>query len=202
MFNTYLRDNVLRQGVESWCTFVRRFTVPDRIDESIWQVNDYPMLVLNLEVNLNYRRRRDKPPKGKTKPEDEVQDDKKDEEPIRYEPTITQVIAVLTKPLEWLVETLNGFYQLEKDLVPLVDIDRNKAYEIDATNEWIEWGVKNINDYVQKGYIKANEILESFRKYSFLMDKSVSQVIKQLFGDPKDKPNIVHLEREEIHSRL
>jgi hypothetical protein len=37
---------------------------------------------------------------------------------------------------------------LEKDLVPLVDIDKKKGYEIDNTNEWIEWGNKNIIKYV------------------------------------------------------
>jgi dynein heavy chain len=91
MFNSYLRENVLRQGVESWCAFVRKFTVPDKIDENIWRVNDYPMIVLNLEVNLNFKRKKDKPKHGKRKDAgDEDGADAKDEndEPIRYEPTI------------------------------------------------------------------------------------------------------------------
>lgn len=103
------------------------------------------------------------------------------------------------------METVNAFYQLEKDLVPLVDIEKRKAYEIDMSNEYIEQGIHNIQDYVQIGYVKANEILESFKKYSFLLEKSVNQVIRQLFGenkDGKDKPNILMLEREEINSRL
>ena len=35
------------------------------------------------------------------------------------------------------METVNSFYELEKDLVPLVDVDRRRAYEIDANNEWV-----------------------------------------------------------------
>jgi dynein heavy chain len=159
MFNTYLRDNVLRQGVESWCAFVRRFTVPERIDENIWKVNDYPIIVLNLEVNLNFKRKKEKskhPKRKENEEEPEVKDKDADlEEPIKYDPTVAQVVHILTKPLEWLVETVNAFYQLEKDLVPLVDIDKLKAYEIDQTNEWIKLGMQNVEDYVRQGYVKA-----------------------------------------------
>jgi hypothetical protein len=36
-----------------------------------------------------------------------------------------------------LVETVNSFYEMEKDLVPLVDIEKKRSYEINEENEWI-----------------------------------------------------------------
>lgn len=52
------------------------------------------------------------------------------------------------------------------------------------------------------GYERAIEILEEFRKYSFLVEKSVNGVLKQLFGESKEKPMILMLEKEEIQMRL
>lgn len=100
------------------------------------------------------------------------------------------------------METVNSFYQLEKDLVPLVDVEKNRAYEIDSTNEWIEMGTAAIQQYVHIGYIRPLQVLEEFRRYTFLLEKSVSQVLKQLFGESKEKMNILMLEQEEIHTKL
>ena len=114
------------------------------------------MLVLNLEVNLNFKRRREKVKKTKDRKVEDDEDDEKTlepDDPIKYEPSITQVISVLQKPIvEWLLETVNSFYELEKDLVPLVDVDRRRAYEIDANNEWVQWGLTNIEKYVRQGF--------------------------------------------------
>ena len=41
-------------------------------------------------------------------------------------------------PFEWIVETIQLFYKLEKDLVPLLEIPRKRALEIDSFNELIE----------------------------------------------------------------
>ena len=56
------------------------------------------MLVLNLEVNLNFKRRKEKVKKTKDRKEKDDEDDEKTmepDDPIKYEPTITQVISVL-----------------------------------------------------------------------------------------------------------
>jgi hypothetical protein len=89
MFNTFIRDNVLRYSVESWCDFIKKFTVPIEDDSSIYLINSYPIMVLNLEVNLNFKRKKEKVSKHtKVRKEDEEDDKEKDhEEPIKYEPS-------------------------------------------------------------------------------------------------------------------
>lgn len=93
MFNAYLRENVLRQGVESWIDFVKKFTVPDKIDGNIWKVNDYPMIVINLEVNLNFKKKKEKTKHKKEKPVEGEEDplkekDAEQDEAIKYEPNV------------------------------------------------------------------------------------------------------------------
>ena len=66
-------------------------------------------------------------------------------------------------------------------------------------NEWIQWGIRKIENYISIGYKRANDILEQFKRYQFLLDRGVNAVLKSLFGDPKDKISIITLEREEIH---
>lgn len=80
------------------------------------------MLVLNLDVNLNFKKKKLDKGKGKRK-EHEDEPETLDEEPIKYEPNIQSIQAALIKPLEFLIETINSFNQLEKDLVPLVNIE-------------------------------------------------------------------------------
>ena len=73
----------------------------------------------------------------------------------------------------------------------MVDIDKNRAYEIDHTNEWIVKGMESIQEYVRIGYIRPSEVLEEFRNYAFLLEKSVSYVSKHLFGESKEKLSIL-----------
>lgn len=101
------------------------------------------MIILNLEVNLNFKKKKEKRKAGKNeKKEVEELDVFFGDDAISYEPSYQQVLGVLIKPLEWLVETVNSYDRLEKDLVPLLGIEKLKSYEITLENEWIQWGIK------------------------------------------------------------
>lgn len=51
MFNTYIRDNVLKGTVEKWCDFLFSFLPPEENEKNIWQIGSYPLLILDLTVN-------------------------------------------------------------------------------------------------------------------------------------------------------
>lgn len=51
MMNTYVRNFLVTNNVQDWCSFVQKFTVPDYETDEMWQINDYPLLSINLEVN-------------------------------------------------------------------------------------------------------------------------------------------------------
>lgn len=59
MFNTYMRQNYVSKTVKEYVAFLKDFTEPKEDGEDVWPVNDYPLLELNLTVNLKW-----KPKKG------------------------------------------------------------------------------------------------------------------------------------------
>lgn len=59
MINTFVRDNLVKRTVDEYCEFLRRFNVPKEGDSEIWRINEYPLLVINLVVNPNFKRKRD-----------------------------------------------------------------------------------------------------------------------------------------------
>jgi len=44
MFNTYIRNNVVKNNIDNWCDFIKKFTIPDYESNDIWMINDYPLL--------------------------------------------------------------------------------------------------------------------------------------------------------------
>lgn len=44
MFNTYIRNNVVKNNIDDWCDFIKKFTIPDYESDEIWMINDYPLL--------------------------------------------------------------------------------------------------------------------------------------------------------------
>lgn len=125
------------------------------------------MIIINLEVNLQFKKKKDVSKKNvttKEKPEKErLPGEEPDEEfAIYYSPNINQITQVLLRPLEqFLVESVNSINRLEKDLVPLVDIDQNRqvkgrtrAYEMenDPDAVWLQVAKEEVISFIQIGY--------------------------------------------------
>jgi hypothetical protein len=61
-------------------------------------------------------------------------DDEQEEgtrEAIYFEPSFKQVLATVLRPFDWLVDSVHSLFRLEKDLVPLIDIERKVAFKVD-----------------------------------------------------------------------
>ncbi|CAK93776.1 unnamed protein product (macronuclear) [Paramecium tetraurelia] len=197
MFTNYIRENVVKWNCIAWVDFIKKFTTPKQGE--YWRINDYPLMILNLEVNLSFKR------------------SKKNEKKVKsykcyiFSPSLQSIQAALLKPLDLLLESVNSFNRLEKDLVPLVDIDQKKevkgrlrAYEIENDQDqiWVKWARDKILEYIEIGFQKPNEMLQRFREYSFLLEKPVSSILKSLFGDISKKPIITSLDKDEIQKKL
>lgn len=74
MFNTFMRQNVVAGTVETYCLFLRNFTVPAENDENIWLVNNYPLLELNLTVNQAWKKKKEKTKKEHKEKTEEATD--------------------------------------------------------------------------------------------------------------------------------
>lgn len=124
MFNTYMRDNLVTKNIDNYCAFIKKFTRPsDSSEDDVWMTNSFPLLVLNLQVNPNKGKKKDKKKKKDEKSATMTVEAVDDEDlPIFYEPSYSQILSTLVKPFEWIIESVNQIFQLEKDLVPLIEI--------------------------------------------------------------------------------
>jgi len=50
-------------------------------------------------------------------------------------PLSKTIWETILKPMQWLVTSSNGFYKLEKDLVPLIEMDLEVSYHINEDSE-------------------------------------------------------------------
>ncbi len=51
MMNTYVRNFIVTNNINDWCNFIKKFTIPDSQYGQNWLINDYPLMIINLEVN-------------------------------------------------------------------------------------------------------------------------------------------------------
>ena len=121
---------------------------------------------------------------------------------IFFEPSYEVVKSTLLKPIEMIVQTLQSMPGLERDLVPLVDIKPSVAVVVSMEDPIFLQAARKIEKYIQEGYEEPKEVLENFKQYSYLFEKSQSMMIKKMFGENKDKPIITTLDKEEIERNI
>jgi hypothetical protein len=101
MFRTYTEESVLHLNIHQWVDFIKCFNAPTEGLSSPWRMWEWPILYLNLTVNLNVRKKKQTKKKGEVVKED-------DEETIFFEPSLYAVKAALCRPLEMIVQTITG----------------------------------------------------------------------------------------------
>lgn len=61
MFNTAVRENVIKGNIQDYCDFVKKFTLPIEKDkDNIWTINNFPLIILKLQVNLTKNKKKEK----------------------------------------------------------------------------------------------------------------------------------------------
>jgi hypothetical protein len=63
------------------------------------------------------------------------------DEIIYFEPNYNKVLETLQQPLRNLITTVNGFNNMEKDLLSLLDIPERQTLVIDEQNAEIQQGM-------------------------------------------------------------
>jgi len=209
MFNTYLRQNIVKGNIDHWCDFLKRFTLPDQQNyssENIWKITQTPLLVLNLNVNAHKKKRQKnatiaaKPAAVFERKESVINEE--EDEVLFFEPNYQTVVQTLTRVFEWLVEATNSFTVLEKDIVPLVDLKKEPSFQISLELEWIQEGLHKVVECIKLGFLEPNNILKEFKKYQFLIERTSKDVLKSFFGDSKEKILVDNLDKESIRKSL
>lgn len=207
MFNTYLRQNIVQGNISDWCTFLKRFTLPSPNESLLWKLTNMPLLILNLNVNITLHKKKNRAKNNAPANKSQIEEkdsllENEEEELLFFEPSYPAIVQSLNKVFEWLVEATNSFTILEKDIVPLVDLKKEPSFPISLELNWIKEGVYKVTECVKIGFQEPNLILKEFRKYQFLIERTPKEVLKQFFGDSKEKILVDNLDRETIRKSL
>lgn len=172
---------------------------------SIYDIKQHPLIRLNLVINLNWKKKQVQEKKKKEDEKDKNAAAKEEElhssvpqQLIYYDPDLPAVEQILLKPFATLVATTNSFLGLEKDLITLVEIKPKVAYEINENHPDIVEAKTQILKFIKESYEEAQTILEQFKRFNFIVEKSVNSINRSLFGDSKEKS--IHISSVDISS--
>lgn len=108
------------------------------------------------------------------------------DEIIYFEPNYSRVLEALQKPFRNLIAATNSFNNMEKDLLSLLDIPERQTYVIDEQNAEIQKGMQRVKAFLDKGYQEAQQIMDNFKKYQFLFERTEKTLLKNIFGSAKE----------------
>ncbi len=141
IMNTYLREFV-RVSIEDWVAFMKSFTVPITKRGELWQVPTTPMIVIHL--NFKMAEKDEKKKKKTTKKKDgnaevgpaaDESDD--DQNKITFFPKLDKVEKFFQNALSMIVTSTNKVSNLEDDLMPFLQKEKQPNFAITEDFPWV-----------------------------------------------------------------
>lgn len=109
-----------------------------------------------------------------------------DQQVIFFDPSEEDVLdALIEKPLNNLVETINSIAVLEKSVFPLLELPARASYFIENSNEKLERTKNSLNVLISKCFSELNPFLDKYREYSYLILSTENKVWKDFVGIKK-----------------
>lgn len=137
--------------------------------------------------------------KSRNQKRDEGQPEEEAEEIIFFEPGIDSVEELLLLPFEQLEHISSNFNKIEKELIPLLNLDSVPSYPLTRDDPVLSEPSDEIIGMVKEASKRPLEILSYFKAFSHLIEKSTSSILKKLF---EGKTAINYLDKEDIESKL
>lgn len=106
----------------------------------------------------------------------------------------------MLSPFETLETISQTFNKIERDLIPLLNLESVPSYPITKEDPVLSQPIATVNELIKIAAKKPLEILEYFKSFSHLIEKSTNSIIKKLF--PEKCTTITYLDKEEIESKL
>jgi len=178
--NTHLRE-FFRVSVKTWVQFLKKFSYPQ--DHIEWLKEKKPLITVHLTLE------KAKSAKHGKREKDRPADDKDDEQvpgTIYLKPSLERVSQRIFTYLDWIINGVNRFTNLESDLVPFMNIAKDPAYEITPENEIVQEAkavmTALIDDYNQT----PQQLLERYRQFEWLTKMDDAEYIKSMLSGKMD----------------
>jgi hypothetical protein len=99
---------------------------------------------------------------------------------------------VLLSPFDTLEIISQSFNKIERDLIPLLNLESVPSYSLTKEDPVLSEPISIVNELIKLASKKPLEILEHFKFFSYLIDKSTHSILKKLFPE---KTTITYLDK-------
>lgn len=126
LFQTVIRNRIFDDSISNYMRFLTHF-LPSTDPNNPHLIRRTPLLVLQLNVNPIKKKKENR--RGSKKKE-QAANEEEAEENIFYEPNIEAIEYVLTLPFEILQKFSEAFMKMDKDLLPLLNLESTPAFYV------------------------------------------------------------------------
>lgn len=116
---------MIKETIEIYLNFIKSYMPPSKTD--YYTFRGYPLIILQLNVNQTAVKKKKKGSRNKKREEGHEEEA---EETIFFEPSLDTVEEVLLMPFETLEKISGSFNKIEKELIPLLNLDSVPSYPI------------------------------------------------------------------------
>jgi dynein heavy chain len=180
LFNTVIRQNIFEGSIQIYMDFLRKYVVPEESSRIIYKISSSPLIVLQLNVNP-IKQKAKKKSKREHKEVKEQQIEEEMEEIIFYEPNLDTIEDTLTIPFDILHRFSMNFNKLEKDLLPLLNMEAVPSFPVAKEDPILANPTNEVIAIIRESFKKPQQILEDFKAFSYIMEKPANSVAKKLF---------------------
>jgi len=185
--NTYLREFV-RISIEDWVSFIKQFTLPKYDQGEIWKVQTTPMIVIHLNFKKPESKQEDKKKKKAAKkgskdadggPGEESEDE---QNRINFHPKLEKCVDFFRGCLQMIVSSTNKVSNLEDDLMPFLQKEKQPNFPITEDFPWVVDAMKKIDAMFAENIVGPLQLLEKYKQYEYILNVDKKALIKELFG--------------------
>ena len=169
-------------NINEWIKTCRQFVMDNFEDRTkeVWRVSEKPMIYVEIKTKERNKDRKKR---------------ESDEELIFFEPNDATINKKLKEPLQWLIKAINSFNTLEPNIVNMVNLPQKVAFQVDEKMPMFAEAFERLDQLIEEGLKRPNEILEKFQKYAFLLHKPAEDVVKSYWGkDSENKKSVTDLD--------
>lgn len=201
--NTYLREFV-RISIEDWVAFIKSFTLPKYDKGELWKVQTTPMIVVHLNFKKPESKQDDKKKKKATKKGGKEEnaaapEESEDEQNrINFHPKLEKVQDFYKGGLQMIVASTNKVSNLEDDLMPFLQKEKQPNFPITENFPWVVEAMKKIEEMFAENIVGPQELLEKYKQYEYVLNVDKKNLIKELFGG-EQKATIQELREKILH---
>lgn len=144
LFNTVVREKIIGESIEKYIKYIKSYIPPKAGD--YYHLRSTPLLILQLNINVTATKKKKR--KSKNMKETFVEEDGV-EETIFYEPNMESVEEILLSPFETLENISQTFNKIERDLIPLLNLDSAPSYPITREDPVLAEPIHVVSDLIK-----------------------------------------------------